>query len=61
MFRLASILYSLIGTTLAGIGIIAVLTAGYATLKPILAVALAGFLLAMPVAWYVARQIVREN
>ena len=61
MFRLASILYALIGTTLAGIGIIAVLTAGYGDFKPIIIAALAGFLIAMPVAWYVARQIVRQN
>jgi hypothetical protein len=32
MFRLASILYSLIATTLAGTAVIAVLTIGYDTL-----------------------------
>ncbi len=57
MFRLASILYSLIGTSLAGIGIIAVLTMGYVTVKAIVVTAIAGFVLAMPVAWIVARQI----
>ncbi|WP_121630740.1 hypothetical protein [Tropicibacter alexandrii] len=57
MFRLASILYSLISTSLAGTGVIAVLAAGYGTLIPILAAAAAGFVLALPVSWYVARQI----
>lgn len=57
MFRLASILYSLISTSLAGTGVIAVLVAGYGTLIPILAAAAAGFVLALPVSWYVAGQI----
>ena len=57
MFRLASILYSLIATTLAGTAVIAVLTAGYDTLVPIIAAAIAGALLALPVSYYVAREI----
>ncbi|OWU85351.1 hypothetical protein ATO6_08255 [Oceanicola sp. 22II-s10i] len=58
MLRLASILYSLIGTTLAGTAVIAVLTMGYGTLGPILAGAAAGFVIALPVTWIVARRIV---
>ena len=57
MFRLASILYSLVATTLAGTAVIAVLTAGYDTLVPIIAAAIAGALLALPVSYYVAREI----
>ncbi|WP_417210796.1 CTP synthetase [Antarctobacter sp.] len=57
MFRLASLLYSLISTSLAGSLIIAVLVAGYGTLMPILGAAALGFVLAAPVSWYVARQI----
>ncbi|SMX29400.1 hypothetical protein TRP8649_03534 [Pelagimonas phthalicica] len=57
MLRLASILYSLISTTLAGTLVIAVLTAGYGTLTPILAAAAAGFVLALPVAYLVAKAI----
>jgi hypothetical protein len=57
MFRLASILYSLIATTLAGTAVIAVLTAGYGTLVPILAAAAVGAVVALPVSWYVARAI----
>ena len=37
--------------------IIAAPTMGYDTLQPILSSAAAGFVLAMPVSWYVARQI----
>ena len=57
MFRLASILYSLISTSLAGAGVIAVLVAGYGTLMPILYAAAAGFIIALPVSWYVAKQL----
>jgi hypothetical protein len=55
--RLMMILYSMIATAMAGTGVIAVLTAGYATLWPIVAAAAAGAALAVPVAWAVARQI----
>ena len=57
MFRLASILYSLISTSLAGSAVIAVLVAGYGTLMPILWAAAVGFILALPVSWVVAKQI----
>ncbi|MFY0309422.1 hypothetical protein ACFMBG_05950 [Leisingera sp. D0M16] len=57
MLRLASILYSLIGSSLAGVGVIAVLVAGMATVPAILAAAAAGAALGMPVAWLVAKQL----
>ncbi|MCK0149612.1 CTP synthetase [Marivita sp. S6314] len=57
MLRLAGILYSLIATTMAGTAVIAVLTAGYGTLVPILVGAAAGAVLALPVSWYVARAL----
>ncbi len=57
MLRLASILYSIISTSLAGVGVIAVLVAGYGTLIPILAAAAVGAVLALPISWAVARQI----
>lgn len=57
MLRLAMILYSLIGTTLAGIGVIAVLVAGYGTLNPIIVSAAAGAIVAMPVSWLIARRL----
>ena len=57
MLRLAGILYSLISTSLAGTAVIAVLVAGYGTLLPILVAAAAGFVLALPVAYFVAKAI----
>ena len=61
MHRLASILYSLIGTTLAGSLVIAALVMGYDALSPILIAAVAGFIMAVPVSWLVAKQIVEEG
>jgi predicted PurR-regulated permease PerM len=57
MTRLMMILFSVIATTLAGSGVVMVLTMGFDTLQPILLAAAAGFLLALPVSWFVARQI----
>lgn len=55
--RLMMVLYSMIATALAGSAVVAVLTAGYGTLWPIVIAAAAGAVLAVPVAWVVARQI----
>ncbi len=57
MLRLASMLYSLIGSSLAGAGVIAVLVAGFVSVQAILLAAAAGAILALPVAWLVARQL----
>jgi hypothetical protein len=57
MLRLAALLFTLISTTLMGVGIVAVLVAGFGTLIPIVAAAAAGFVIAMPVSWQVARAI----
>ncbi|MBP9182785.1 MAG: CTP synthetase [Fuscovulum sp.] len=57
MARLMMILYSMIGTALAGSAVVAALTMGHDTLQPILVAAAAGAILALPVSWYVARQI----
>ena len=54
---LTLILHLFIGSTLAGIGVIAVLTAGYGTLMPILWAALAGFVIAIPVSILVSRAL----
>lgn len=55
--RLTMILFSMIGTALAGAAVISVLTMGYGTLWPIIGAAAAGAVLAVPVSWYVAREI----
>ena len=57
MIRLASILYSLIGSSMAVAAVIAVLVAGYLTVPAILAAAAAGAVVAMPVAYLVARRL----
>ncbi len=57
MTRLMMILFSMISTTLMGVFIVAALTTGYDTLNPILIAAAAGFVLAIPVSWWVARQL----
>ncbi|TCP41310.1 CTP synthetase [Rhodovulum marinum] len=57
MLRLAAVLFTLISATLMGVGVLAVLVAGYGTLVPIVAAAAVGFVVAMPVSWQVARAI----
>lgn len=57
MTRLMMILFSMIGTALAGSAVVAALTAGYDTLYPILMSAAVGAVVALPVSWWVAKQI----
>ena len=57
MLRLASMLYSIIGTSLAGGFIVAALVAGVTTAVPLLIAAAAGFVLALPASWLVAQKI----
>ena len=58
--RLFAIIYSLAGPTLAGILITAALTMNMFTPRAMIASALIGFLVALPVAWFVSKQI-RES
>ena len=57
MLRLGFILHLFIGSTLAGIAVIATLVTGYGTLSPILFAALIGFLAAFPVTGAVTRKL----
>lgn len=57
MFGLASLLYSIVGTSLAGGLIVVVLVAGMGTAPYIVGAAALGAAAAMPVAWLVARAI----
>lgn len=61
MFRLASILYSIISTSLAGAFFIAALVSGNDTLTPILIAVAAGFILALPLSWVVAKKILENS
>lgn len=57
MFRLASLLYSLIGTTLAGSFIVVALVAGFDDLAGVVAAAALGGLAGLPVSYLVARKL----
>jgi len=57
MTRLFFLMCALICPSLAGVGVIAVLSAGMVTLTPILIAAAAGALVGFPVAWIVTRQL----
>ena len=57
MTRLMMILFSMISTTLMGVGVVIALTTGNDTLNPILIAAAIGFVLAIPVSWWVAQQL----
>ena len=57
MTRLMLTLFSMIATTLMGVFIVAALTMGHVATQPILIAAAAGFVLAIPVSWLVAKQI----
>jgi hypothetical protein len=57
MSRLMMTLFSMIATTTMGIGIVIALVTGYDTLQPITIAAIIGFVVALPVAWYIARQL----
>jgi hypothetical protein len=57
MLRLAMILFAIIGTTLAGIGVVVVLTLGYFGVMPIIAGAAAGAVLGVPASWIVAGKL----
>ena len=60
MYRLAALIYSLVGPSLAGMLMIAALVSGLDTLAPILAAAGIGFLLGLPVAWAIATRLSRD-
>jgi predicted PurR-regulated permease PerM len=61
MLRLASILYSIVATTLSGSLIIIALSTGYDTLTPILVAAVIGAILAIPVSYFVAQAIISNK
>lgn len=57
MSRLFMLLFSIICTTLAGIGIIVVLVIGRYDAASIIGAALAGGVAALPVTWLIARRL----
>ncbi|MBZ4690886.1 CTP synthetase [Cereibacter changlensis] len=57
MLRLTMILFSMISTTLMGVGIVIALTTGHDSLRPILLAAAIGFVLAVPISAIIARKL----
>lgn len=57
MSRLFMLLFALIGPSLAGVGVIVVLTMGLGTLQPILIAAALGMAFGVPVSWVVMRRL----
>lgn len=54
------LVYTFLGATLAGISMITALTIGLDTMQPVVYSAIAGFIVAIPIAWVVAKKI-KEN
>lgn len=57
MTRLFSLLFAIVSPTLMGVLIIAALTTGHDTLRPIILAAATGFAVAIPVSWALARRL----
>ena len=57
MFRLMSLLYSIVGTTLAGIGVVAAVTMNRYDVQSIVVSAAIGAIIALPVCWMIARKL----
>jgi len=51
-------LYAVIGTTIAGILMIAALSAGYDTSQPIIISVVVGFVIGLPVSWVIAKKLI---
>lgn len=58
MFRLLPI-FAMAAPTLMGSAVVVALAAGYDTREPIIAAAAIGFVLSLPVTWFVNRQLGR--
>ena len=61
MSRLFMLLFALTGPSLAGAGVIVVLTLGIVTPKAILGAAALGMALGVPVSWAVMRRLIQQN
>ncbi|MFN4100054.1 MAG: hypothetical protein ACK4GT_09780 [Pararhodobacter sp.] len=57
MARLMLLLYSIVGTTLAGIGVVVALTLNLYDTQAIIVSALTGALLAVPAVWVLAKKL----
>jgi hypothetical protein len=58
MIRLFGVLFSMIGTALAGSGVVVALVSGNVDVRSILLAAGIGAMLALPLSWMVARKLI---
>jgi uncharacterized membrane protein YcaP (DUF421 family) len=61
MIRLAMTLFSVIATTVMGSAIIAALVSGYDTMIPLIIAAAAGFVVSIPLSYFIAKAIYVEG
>ncbi len=61
MFSLVSVVFTFISATIMGIFIVAALVSGFNTLTPILIAIVAGFLVALPVSYFVAKAMTESE
>jgi len=57
MLRLTSLLYSIVGTTLAGIGVVAALSMNMYDFQSIIVAAALGAIVGFPVSWLIAKNL----
>ena len=57
MARLMLVIFVMASVTLMGVAIVAALTMGFDTLRPILVSAALGLIAAVPVSWFIARKL----
>ncbi|MCB1388909.1 MAG: hypothetical protein KDK12_07175 [Rhodobacteraceae bacterium] len=57
MLRLMMLLYSIVGTTLAGIGVVVAVTLNMYDFQSIIVSAAIGALVGLPVSWFVAKKL----
>jgi len=57
MWLLASFLNIVVGSSLAGVGVIVALVVGFDTITGVLGAATIGYALSLPVSWLIARQL----
>lgn len=58
MLRLFSLLYAVIGTTMAGLVMVVALVTGYDTLQYIVVAVAVGFLVGVPVTWLITKKLI---
>ena len=59
MLRLTLMFHGMIGTTLAGVGVVIALVSGVSALWPLIGAAVAGYLLGLPLAALLAHRLSR--